>query len=160
MTPRLKCVGNFKKVGRWSSSGTRRAVTRLARVSMFNCLRGKLSLLDLCSPHSIVKMWLKTLATAAALFSQLVGAQLRLPSPPYLPPDRNAGAVASTGGFPNPQWMTLLGNLLYFYDEQRSGTLPSTNRVPWRNASLIYEGRDQGIDLSGASDFLQSTSRR
>ncbi|KDR83582.1 hypothetical protein GALMADRAFT_235844 [Galerina marginata CBS 339.88] len=88
-------------------------------------------------------------------------AQLPLPKPPFLPPDAEAGAQTSSGGYPNPKWSSLLGSLLYFYDEQRSGTLPSTNRVPWRNDSLIYEGKDVGIDLTGgfydAGDYSKDT---
>jgi len=81
--------------------------------------------------------------------STLVAAQLTLPKPAFLPPNISSGAQPSSGGFPNPKWSSLLGTLLYFYDEQRSGVLPSTNRVPWRNDSLIYEGRDVGVDLTG-----------
>ncbi|KAJ3517988.1 hypothetical protein NLJ89_g174 [Agrocybe chaxingu] len=96
-----------------------------------------------------------------SLLPALVAAQLPLPNPPFLPPDIASGAQTSSGGFPNPKWSSLLGTLLYFYDEQRSGTLPSTNRVPWRNDSLILEGRDVGIDLSGgfydAGDFSKDT---
>lgn len=83
-----------------------------------------------------------------ALFS-LVSAQLAHPKPPFMPPDIANGAQSSSGGYPNKKWASLLGTLLYFYDEQRSGALPSTNRVPWRNDSLIYEGLDVGIDLTG-----------
>ncbi|TFY80816.1 hypothetical protein EWM64_g3196 [Hericium alpestre] len=50
---------------------------------------------------------------------------------------------------PNPQWSTLLGNLLYFYEAQRSGRLPSTKRVSWRNDSAVNDGRDVNLDLSG-----------
>lgn len=92
-------------------------------------------------------MW----ATALLAALPLVYAQLALPnsSAAFLPPDISSGAKPSSGAFPNPAWSSLLGSLLYFYDEQRSGVLPSTNRVPWRNDSLIYEGMDQGIDLVG-----------
>jgi len=95
-------------------------------------------------------MWGTLLLTLHAI-SSLVAAQLTLPNPSFLPPNISSGAQPSTGGYPNPQWSSLLGTLLYFYDEQRSGTLPSTNRVPWRNDSLILEGRDVGIDLTGSS---------
>jgi endoglucanase len=88
--------------------------------------------------------------------SSLVAAQLALPKPPFLPPSIASGAQNSSGGYPNRQWSSLLGSLLYFYDEQRSGTLPSTNRVPWRNDSLIYDGRDVGIDLTGISHSLSN----
>ncbi|KAF8914060.1 glycoside hydrolase family 9 protein [Gymnopilus junonius] len=91
----------------------------------------------------------------------LVAAQLPLPNPPFLPTNISSGAQVSSGGYPNPKWSSLLGSLLYFYDEQRSGTLPSTNRVPWRNDSLIYEGLDVGIDLIGgfydAGDYSKDT---
>lgn len=76
-------------------------------------------------------------------------AQLPLPQTPFLPPDPSAGAQPSSGGQPNPQWSTLLGSLLYFYEEQRSGTLPASNRVPWRNSSAVHDGEDAGLDLSG-----------
>lgn len=94
-------------------------------------------------------MWVRTLLAVSHFFLFLVSAQITLPNPQFLPPNASAGAQATTGGFPNSQWTTLLGDLLYFYDEQRSGVLPSSNRVPWRNDSLIYEGWNNGIDLSG-----------
>jgi len=94
-------------------------------------------------------MWGTTLLLTLHAISSLVVAQLALPNPPFLPPNISSGAQPSTGGYPNPKWSSLLGTLLYFYDEQRSGTLTSTNRVPWRNDSLILEGRDVGIDLTG-----------
>jgi endoglucanase len=79
-----------------------------------------------------------------------VHAQLSLPSPPLLPPPATSGAHSSTqGSIPNPQWSALLGNLLYFYEAQRSGHLPATNRVSWRNDSAVNDGSDVGLDLSG-----------
>lgn len=94
-------------------------------------------------------MWVSTLFATLQVFVSLVTAQIALPNPQFLPPNASAGAQASTGSYPNSQWTSLLGSLLYFYDEQRSGVLPSSNRVPWRNDSLIYEGWNNGIDLSG-----------
>src|SRR6267154_3015270 len=91
----------------------------------------------------------------AALFFLLcwlhvVCAQLSLPSPPFLPPSAASGAQPSTqSNIPNPQWSTLLGNLLYFYEAQRSGRLPTTNRVSWRNDSALKDGSDVSLDLSG-----------
>ena len=80
----------------------------------------------------------------------IVRAQLSLPSPPFLPPSAASGAQPSTqGSIPNSQWSTLLGNLLYFYEAQRSGHLPATNRVSWRNDSALNDGSDVGLDLSG-----------
>ena len=77
-------------------------------------------------------------------------AQLSLPSPPFLPPLAASGAQPSSqDSIPNSQWSTLLGNLLYFYEEQRSGRLPNTKRVSWRNDSSVNDGSDVGLDLSG-----------
>ncbi|KAJ7283780.1 glycoside hydrolase family 9 protein [Mycena rebaudengoi] len=77
--------------------------------------------------------------------------QIALPQTPFLPPDPSSGAQPSSGT-PNPQWTTLLGNLLYFYEAQRSGNLTSTNTRPsWRNSSAVDDGKDVGLDLSGTS---------
>ena len=78
-----------------------------------------------------------------------VVAQLPLPNPPILPPNASSGAQPSSGGIPNPQWSTLLGNSIYFYEAQRSGRLPDNKRVPWRNDSCTNDGVDVGLDLSG-----------
>jgi hypothetical protein len=91
-----------------------------------------------------------TLFLLLALWAQYVLAQLPLPSPPFLPPTAASGAVPSAqDSIPNVQWSTLLGNLLYFYEAQRSGHLPSTKRVSWRNDSAVDDGSDVGLDLSG-----------
>lgn len=86
----------------------------------------------------------------ALLVAHTVLAQLSLPSSPWLPPNASSGAQPSSAdSTPNPQWSALLGNLIYFYEAQRSGTLPSTNRVSWRNSSAVNDGEDVGLDLSG-----------
>ncbi|KZP24537.1 glycoside hydrolase family 9 protein [Athelia psychrophila] len=88
-------------------------------------------------------------------------AQVALPNPPIDPPNPSAGAVASSGSTPNTQWSTLLGESLYFYEAQRSGKLPSTNRVSWRNDSAVNDGSDVNLDLSGgyydAGDYIKCT---
>ena len=38
---------------------------------------------------------------------------------------------------------------LLFYECQRSGPLPSTNRIYWRHDSLVDAGADVGLDLTG-----------
>ncbi|MCP2164156.1 glycoside hydrolase family 9 protein [Goodfellowiella coeruleoviolacea] len=38
---------------------------------------------------------------------------------------------------------------IWFYDAQRSGTLPADNRVSWRGNSAVTDGQDVGLDLSG-----------
>ncbi|KAG9088252.1 hypothetical protein FRC07_012626, partial [Ceratobasidium sp. 392] len=87
--------------------------------------------------------------------------QVALPSPPILPPPAASGAASSPSAKPNAQWSTLLGNLIYFYEAQRSGKLPSTNRVSWRNSSALDDGKDIGKDLTGgyydAGDYVKCT---
>lgn len=95
---------------------------------------------------------LSSLPLATLLFVQVarVVAQLPLPSPAWLPPSPDFGAIPSSGNStPNPHWSTLLGNGLFFYEAQRSGRLPDTNRVSWRNDSCINDGQDVNLDLSG-----------
>ncbi|KAI0053068.1 glycoside hydrolase family 9 protein [Auriscalpium vulgare] len=89
-------------------------------------------------------------------------AQLSLPSTPWQPPDASAGSQASVQAIvPNAQWATLLGNSLYFYEAQRSGHLPATKRVSWRNDSAVNDGADVNLDLSGgyydAGDYIKAT---
>jgi hypothetical protein len=36
-----------------------------------------------------------------------------------------------------------------FYEAERSGRLPSENRVPWRGDAFLSDGQDHGNDLSG-----------
>jgi len=38
---------------------------------------------------------------------------------------------------------------IYFYEAQQAGALPSWNRVPWRGDSVLNDGEDVGLDLSG-----------
>ena len=38
---------------------------------------------------------------------------------------------------------------LLFYECQRSGPLPKTNRIYWRHDSMVDAGKDVGVDLSG-----------
>ena len=84
-----------------------------------------------------------------SILAQAFG-QLSLPSPPYTPPDASNGSFPSNAtSIPNPEWSNLLGNLIYFYDEQRSGNLTGSNRVSWRNTSCMDDGKDAGLDLTG-----------
>ncbi|KAJ7179859.1 glycoside hydrolase family 9 protein [Mycena crocata] len=89
--------------------------------------------------------------------------QLAIPDPPFLPPIATNGAqLSNSATVPNPQWNTLLGNLIYFYEAQRSGNLSSTRtRVSWRNSSAVDDGKDVGLDLSGgyydAGDYIKAT---
>ena len=38
---------------------------------------------------------------------------------------------------------------LLFYECQRSGPLPKTNRIYWRHDSMLDAGADNGVDLTG-----------
>ena len=72
------------------------------------------------------------------------------PNPTYLPPPPSSGTVAAdSSSSVNQQWSNVLGNVLYFYDIQRSGRLPDDFRVAWRNDSVLNDGNDVGLDLSG-----------
>ncbi|KAJ8516383.1 hypothetical protein ONZ45_g6299 [Pleurotus djamor] len=63
----------------------------------------------------------------------------------------------------NPQWTNLLGNLLFFYEAQRSGRISDqlSERVDWRNDSALDDGLADGLDLSGgyydAGDYIKCT---
>ncbi|KAF9981133.1 hypothetical protein BGZ65_004292 [Modicella reniformis] len=61
--------------------------------------------------------------------------------------------------FPDPEYVRLLDYSLLFYEAQRSGKLPSDQRVKWRRDSALDDGKDVGIDLSGgyfdAGDYLK-----
>ncbi|HET6706910.1 glycoside hydrolase family 9 protein [Amycolatopsis sp.] len=57
------------------------------------------------------------------------------------------GAPASAAGKFN--YGEALQKSIWFYDAQRSGALPSANRVSWRGPSALDDGKDVGLDLSG-----------
>ncbi|KDQ14600.1 glycoside hydrolase family 9 protein [Botryobasidium botryosum FD-172 SS1] len=101
-----------------------------------------------------------------SLAAGLANAALPLPNPPWMPPPVSFGTQRSSqrstsSQQPNAQWSTLVGDLLYFYEAQRSGNLPSTNRVSWRNSSATSDGADLGLDLTGgyydAGDYIKCT---
>lgn len=92
---------------------------------------------------------MRTPLVLVLLASSWAFAQVPLPDPPFLPQNASAGASPSSAAIPNSQWSSLLGNLLYFYEAQRSGKLPSTNRVKWRNDSALTDGQDVKLDLTG-----------
>ena len=43
----------------------------------------------------------------------------------------------------------VLQKSMFFYECQRSGSLPATNRVNWRGHSALSDGADNGTDLTG-----------
>jgi endoglucanase len=76
----------------------------------------------------------------AALAAALVGASFTVPAAVIGSP---AQAAASFN------YGEALQKSIYFYDAQRVGKLPSTNRVSWRADALLNDGKDVGLDLSG-----------
>ncbi|KAG0063182.1 hypothetical protein BGZ89_010082 [Linnemannia elongata] len=80
---------------------------------------------------------------------------------PALPVATDSGDEGSsgTGSFPDQEYIRLLDATLLFYEAQRSGHLPSDQRVKWRNDSALLDGKDAGIDLTGgyydAGDYLK-----
>ncbi|CAN6214337.1 unnamed protein product [Urochloa humidicola] len=42
-----------------------------------------------------------------------------------------------------------LGKSILFFEGQRSGRLPPTQRLRWRHDSALHDGADAGVDLSG-----------
>ncbi|KAF9125251.1 hypothetical protein BGW39_007538 [Mortierella sp. 14UC] len=73
--------------------------------------------------------------------------------------DEGAMPVGDDGSFPDQEYVRLLDATLLFYEAQRSGRLPSDQRVKWRNDSALLDGKDAGIDLTGgyydAGDYLK-----
>ena len=53
----------------------------------------------------------------------------------------------------------VLRKSILFYEAQRAGRLPATNRIPWRKSATLRDGADVGVDLSGgwfdAGDFVK-----
>ncbi|UZJ55251.1 hypothetical protein CBS101457_004571 [Exobasidium rhododendri] len=84
------------------------------------------------------------------------------PTATYNPPPAASGTVSSSSAEPDTQWSNLMGNLLYFYDVQRSGTLPDNFRVSWRNdTNYLTDGSDVSLNLNDgffdAGNFIKAT---
>lgn len=69
-----------------------------------------------------------------------------------------AATPSTTGTF---NYAEALQKAIWFYDAQREGELPTTNRVPWRGDSFLSDGADVGLDLVGgfadAGDTIKAT---
>jgi endoglucanase len=68
----------------------------------------------------------------------------------------NAAAARTIGSFqinlPDPalNYGEALQKSFLFYEAQRSGNLPSSNRIEWRGDSGLTDGADVGVDLTGS----------
>jgi hypothetical protein len=50
---------------------------------------------------------------------------------------------------PGYDYGEVLGLSWLFYEAQRSGALPSTNRIPWRGDSALKDTAPDGSDVTG-----------
>ncbi|GAA5799395.1 hypothetical protein HPULCUR_004810 [Helicostylum pulchrum] len=93
------------------------------------------------------------IVNSALLLSSFVLAQEAQPTT-----DGPANPPGVTG---NVHYANLLNSSLWFYEAQRSGKLPSNNRVSWRSDSGLNDGSDNKVNLSGgyydAGDYLKFT---
>jgi hypothetical protein len=60
-------------------------------------------------------------------------------------------AVISVLGLVSAQYdyNLALKKSILFYEAQRSGKLPTNNRIDWRGDTFLNDGSDVGVDLSG-----------
>lgn len=49
----------------------------------------------------------------------------------------------------NYHYDEVIGLSLEFYEAQRTGQLPTDNRIWWRGDSFVDDGKANGLDLSG-----------
>ncbi|GMK37672.1 hypothetical protein PCCS19_07260 [Paenibacillus sp. CCS19] len=59
------------------------------------------------------------------------------------------GSIQQASAAGNYNYAEALQKAIYFYEAQRSGKLPSNNRVEWRGDSALTDGADNGVDLTG-----------
>ncbi len=59
------------------------------------------------------------------------------------------GLIGATIAPAAPNYGEALQKSIYFYEAQQAGKLPAWNRVPWRGDSVLNDGADVGLNLSG-----------
>ncbi|WP_344078676.1 glycoside hydrolase family 9 protein [Luedemannella helvata] len=71
------------------------------------------------------------------------------------------GRLATADAAISANYADALSKAVWFYDAQRLGKLPATNRVSWRGDSFLTDGADAGLDLVGgfadAGDTIKAT---
>lgn len=60
-----------------------------------------------------------------------------------------SGILAAASAQAAPNYGEALQKSIYFYEAQQAGKLPAWNRVPWRGDSVLKDGADVGLNLSG-----------
>lgn len=55
------------------------------------------------------------------------------------------GKLTSSSGSPNYDYADALGKAILFFEGQRSGKLPSNQRVKWREDSALSDGKLQNV---------------
>ncbi|GBG77088.1 hypothetical protein CBR_g23414 [Chara braunii] len=65
------------------------------------------------------------------------------------PPSSGSRAPFVSGKVPLAQYGDALSKGLLYLEAQRSGRLPPTNRISWRQDSSLLDGQDVGRDLTG-----------
>ncbi|RIB06730.1 glycoside hydrolase family 9 protein [Gigaspora rosea] len=102
---------------------------------------------------------LTSLITTLLLLTSLTQAQNNYALPP--PNIPGIPQESSNNSYPNPEYARLIAYSLYFYEAERSGKLPTDNRVSWRHDSALNDGQDVGLDLSkgyyDAGDYAKFT---
>jgi len=58
------------------------------------------------------------------------------------------GKLMSSSGSPNYDYADALGKAILFFEGQRSGKLPSNQRVKWREDSALSDGKLQNVSLT------------
>ncbi len=88
----------------------------------------------------------KAAAGLAALLALLAAAVTAPAQASPAPADVGGGTSAAAGSY---NYGEALQDSMLFYESQRSGKLPSDNRVSWRGDSDLADGQDVGVDLTG-----------
>lgn len=81
---------------------------------------------------------------------------LLVPKEPNLPPEDPVISMPPPESNERYSYAEALGLSLLFYETQRSGPLPSSNRIPWRHESALQDRGLNGEDLTGVRDVYLS----
>ncbi|WP_255949529.1 glycoside hydrolase family 9 protein [Streptomyces odontomachi] len=100
------------------------------------------------APRTGVRRRAKVAGGAAGLFALLAAVVTAPAQAAQVTPESGAGAAASVTAS-SYNYAEALQDSMLFYESQRSGKLPSDNRVSWRGDSDLTDGKDVGVDLTG-----------